>query len=44
MFKDSMTRFSLEPAWFNVQVGVFNTTWLARFLLRELAAEGKDLR
>ena len=23
------------------QVGVFNTTWLARYLLRELAAEGK---
>jgi hypothetical protein len=23
------------------QVGVFNTTWLARCLLRELAAEGK---
>ena len=23
------------------EVGVFNTTWLARYLLRELAAEGK---
>jgi hypothetical protein len=23
------------------QVGVFNSTWLARYLLRELAAEGK---
>lgn len=23
------------------QVGVFNATWLARYLLRELAAEGK---
>jgi hypothetical protein len=26
------------------QVGVFNTTWLARYLLRELAAEGKAVK